>query len=158
MSEKVLWEKWVQDTNRPVEDGKSRSQLGVPCLLQTGWFLQVPNSILEGDKVILKCQEREEKELNEMIYYKDGRKLATFTRTSNVIIPKAVSSNNGLYNCTASGEGYVLLRKRIPNIVRIKIQGNGYTPDVIEWMQIRPVEVWGDGECAYQVSTLTSHG
>lgn len=69
-----------------------------------------------------------------MIYYKDGRKFVIFIRILNVIILKVVFSNNGLYNCIVFGEGYVFLRKRILNIVRIKIQGNGYILDVIEWM------------------------
>ncbi|XP_071063593.1 Fc receptor-like protein 3 [Dasypus novemcinctus] len=95
----------------------------VNLVVSSDWLiLQVPHSIFEGDRVILSCRGRKEENVDEIIYYKDGKKLHTFTRNSSFVITKAVSDNNGFYTCTTSGKSYASSGTRTSNLVRIEVQ------------------------------------
>ncbi|XP_043859148.1 Fc receptor-like protein 4 [Dromiciops gliroides] len=63
--------------------------------------LRVPYAVFEGDSLILRCQEKHNKTLTGVTYYKNRKLFSAFNQSSDVFIPQASLSNKGQYFCTA---------------------------------------------------------
>ena len=68
-----------------------------------------------------------------MFYYKDGKKTCCFCKESSFLVYQNQSPETVAYILVTtlfSGECYVSLWERISNLVKIKVQGNDYTPGI----------------------------
>ncbi|XP_006895560.1 PREDICTED: Fc receptor-like protein 2-like [Elephantulus edwardii] len=101
--------------------GHTSFQVECPFSTADQLVLQVPQSVIEGDTVIMSCWGNEEEELDEMIYHKDGKNLMTFKKNSSFIIVNANSRSNGMYGCTVSGEDDIFWRRN-SNVVEVRVQ------------------------------------
>ncbi|XP_020847128.1 Fc receptor-like protein 4 isoform X2 [Phascolarctos cinereus] len=64
-------------------------------------ILRIPYLVFEGDSLLLRCQEKDNKTLTRVTYYKNGKPFSAFNQSSDVFIPQANLSNSGLFYCTA---------------------------------------------------------
>lgn len=83
--------------------------------------------------MILRCWGREGRELNEMIYYKGGKRHAVLQGTQASSYQKQSPATMAYVTAQLSGEDYVFLWERTSNLVRMEVQGNDYPPGVAEF-------------------------
>ncbi|XP_072503430.1 Fc receptor-like protein 2 isoform X2 [Notamacropus eugenii] len=64
-------------------------------------ILQIPYYIFEGDTLLLRCREWNDKKLTDISFYKDEKSLPFVSKNPMLSIPHANSEHNGLYYCKA---------------------------------------------------------
>lgn len=89
-------------------------------------ILQASYPIFEGDDVVLRCQGRKEENINEKTYYRNEKEISNHLKGS--IMLRSVFKNNNQYHCTASGKSIWGSWETTSNLLKIQVQGNGYTP------------------------------
>ncbi|CAD7674708.1 unnamed protein product [Nyctereutes procyonoides] len=106
-----------------------RSTLSDPVRVEffSEWLiLQASYPIFEGDDVVLRCQGRKEENINEKTYYRNEKEISNHLKGS--IMLRSVFKNNNQYHCTASGKSIWGSWETTSNLLKIHVQGNGYTP------------------------------
>lgn len=96
-------------------------------LLFADWLiLQASHPVFEGDPVVLRCRGKKEEEIREKFYYKN-KKIIRSDYNSNITVYPPLDDDS-TYHCTASRESFWNPWIETSNPLKIRVQGNGYTP------------------------------
>ncbi|XP_068919019.1 Fc receptor-like protein 2 [Petaurus breviceps papuanus] len=85
-------------------------------------ILQTPNRVFEGDLLVLRCLKKEEIELTEVTFYKNGIALSSSKNTLSFTIPKATLSDSGQYHCSAKKIKWYGKKKIEAQTVTVQVQ------------------------------------
>uniref|UniRef100_F7D544 Fc receptor-like protein 4 n=1 Tax=Monodelphis domestica TaxID=13616 RepID=F7D544_MONDO len=103
-------------------------------------ILQTPYSVFEGDTLTLKCRGRYAERIRNITYYKDGKILSYFLKTSVFVIPQVGLSHSAQYHCTATTDLLQIFQQEISSRkVALQIQ-ELFPPPELKVTSYQPIE------------------
>ncbi|XP_023577402.1 Fc receptor-like protein 2 [Octodon degus] len=74
-----------------------------PMGVHSDWLsITVPHRAYEGDEVTIRCSGEDNSAIKELMYYKNGYQISTYSSASSYVISNARTGDSGQYSCKAN--------------------------------------------------------